>query len=82
MSQNKKNSKIINYIIIFTDYLLEEDYPISVLEELDERFGFLLKELDFWISRGSLKRYEESLLSFLSWAYDQVSPRFYQNGNI
>jgi len=70
MFNSKENSEIIKYIIMFGNHLVDEEFPVEILNEFNERHDFCMEELSFWKSRGNPARYREALHSLLNWLYD------------
>lgn len=67
---SNENKKFIKYIQILGNHVLDSDFPLSTLEEFQERYDFCMTELDFWKARNNPVRYRESLRNLLQWLYD------------
>jgi hypothetical protein len=77
--------KLIHYVVLFADFILEENYSDDIIKEMQDRYLFLMEEIYFWESIGEPfrdKRQDYALKSFLSWMYGHVAPRFGENGSI
>jgi hypothetical protein len=76
MFNSKENSEIIKYIIMFGNHLIEEEFPVEILNEFNERHDFCMQELEFWKKRNSPARYNQSLKDLLSWMHKHVESNF------